>query len=75
MSDIKMRFAKLMSTMGNAKTQSNPGLDDQKVKDSEKERQLAVIDDKITQLENSKDPNSLDSLNFWKKQRAKLSAN
>lgn len=74
MNDMKMRFAKLMSTMGNAKVQVNPGIDDQATANFEKEKQLALIDDKIAQLENSQDPHSLDSLNFWKQQRHKLSA-
>lgn len=34
-----------------------------------------LIDLKISQLENSDDPNALESLNFWKQKRDSLSGN
>lgn len=71
----KMRFAKLMSTMGAPKQQSNLGIDDKAVENAELERKLALIDDKIAQLEESDDPNALESLNFWKAQRNSIAGN
>lgn len=74
MNDKSLRFAKLMSTMGAPKQAANPGIDDQMAKRLERERQVQLINDKIMQLEESDDPNALDSLNFWKSQLAKISA-
>lgn len=68
------RFAKLMSTMGGQKEVANPGIDNRNVEFEDKARELQAIDDKISQLESSDDPNSLESLNFWKQHRDRLAA-
>lgn len=68
----KMRFSKLMASMGGKVPLSNPGIDLEQSDDPTSEDQIAIIDNKIAQLEESDDPNALDSLNFWKKRRAQL---
>lgn len=41
--------------------------------DLQKKRQMQMlIDDKISQLEGSDDPNALESLNFWKQKKQEL---
>jgi hypothetical protein len=41
----------------------------------ENRRMKMLIDAKINELEGSDDPNALDSLNFWKQKRDRLSTN
>ena len=72
MNDKSLRFAKLMSTMGGPKAMASPGIDDSMAKNMELERQIQLIDDKIAQLEDSDDPNALESLNYWKQKRDSL---
>ena len=71
---MENRFAKLMAQLGPQKQQSNPGVDNKLQQSQDVERQLAQIDQKIEELQASNDPNSLESLNFWKQQREKLSS-
>lgn len=76
MEDNRMRFAKLMTALGKQnqpKALSNPDIDEVTAKRLKQEQELALIDDKISQLEESSDPNALESLNFWKKRRSQLS--
>lgn len=69
------KFVKLMQSMSQGKQQANLGTDDNTAARLEKERQLAMIDEKIAQLEQSNDPNALESLTFWQSQRAKIAGN
>lgn len=66
------RFAKLFSTMGQPTPQSNPGIDDKMIENKDLQNKLQMIDAKIAELEQSDDPNALESLNFWKAHRAQL---
>jgi hypothetical protein len=50
----------------------NGGLDYAELKKRENDRQLEMINAKISQLEQSDDPNSVQSLNFWKSKRSEL---
>lgn len=72
MKDNKQRFAKLMSALGGKKPLANPGIDKELDNGNKKEAQLQMIDAKIAELEESDDPNALESLNFWKQRRMKL---
>lgn len=70
------KFLKLMAAMSEKKQQSaNPGVDSGLEAAREKERQLVIIDDKIAQLEQSEDPNALESLSFWKQKRSEITGN
>jgi len=71
-SDKSLRFAKLMPQMGQPKQLANPQIDDNTAKRLEMDNKLAMIDQKIAQLEQSEDPNALESLNFWKNKRAEM---
>jgi hypothetical protein len=68
----KSKFTKLFSTMGEKTPVANKGIDDKMLQNRELQNQLQMIDDKIAQLEESDDPNALESINFWKQRRAKL---
>ncbi len=67
-----LRFAKLLASMGQPKEVSNKGLDDKILKSQELQRHLQAIDDKIAQLEESDDPNALESINFWRQRRSQI---
>lgn len=66
------RFAKLLAAMGGKKSLGNPGVDDSLAKKQKTQTQLDIIDQKIAELEDSDDPNALESLNFWKSKRDKI---
>lgn len=72
MSTRNEKFVRLMSAMGSPKESANPLIDDETSSRLKKEQELAKIDDKITQLEESDDPNALESINFWKKRKEQL---
>lgn len=72
MSTRNEKFVRLMSAMGSPKESSNPKVDEETSKRLEKERQLSILDEKIAQLEESDDPNALESINFWKKKKEQL---
>lgn len=57
------------------KTSPNGGLDDRQIAREDVSRQLSIIDAKIAHLEESDDPNALESLNFWKAKRLELVGN
>lgn len=66
------KFTKLMASMNAGTPVSNQGVDDQMIKNKELQKQLSMIDQKIAQLEESDDPNALESITFWKNRRAEL---
>lgn len=72
MSTRNEKFVRLMSAMGSPKESANLLIDDETSSRLKKEQELAKIDDKITQLEESDDPNALESINFWKKRKEQL---
>lgn len=88
MNDRSLRYAKLMKTMGLPREsdiqrpmpESQPMLPEKEEAlsgmehpDLNKKRQmLMLLDSKIAQLEQSDDPNALESLNFWKQKKAEL---
>jgi len=78
MQDLKYKFLKLAGLMSDRSPSKNMdpngGLDYAELKKRENDRQLQMIDAKIAQLEQSEDPNSLQSLNFWKSKRSELTS-
>jgi hypothetical protein len=87
MNNRSLRYAKLMKTLGVPEPQPEiPAPEDQTMAPQkiealtgtehpelkEKRRMKMLIDAKIQQLEQSDEPNSLESLNFWKQKRDSL---
>jgi len=74
------KFRKLLGLIKNKQAPEakladpNAGLDANSIKQEDAQRQIQMIDAKIAQLEESQDPNALESLNFWKNKRAELSS-